>query len=1105
MTLIKSDGSRAPSAFLCAVLAALMTLTLIPVSVLSQTKQAYAAVDIPSIGDTFYGDCYIENEWRVGDTTHFNVSKFSGELAGCKNVDNYYCADPSAAAPSYVWSTYVARVVAVDLDAGYVEYYVYITPPGATDGVSRDPATGWLYGYQHVAANVRVAKDFGGFIELYKTSANTSVSQGNSCYSFEGGVFNVYSEGGAHVATLTTNKDGYAKTTDRLKFGWYNVVEVKAPKGYALDTSDHWVQITSANSGAATVRVADLPQGNPIQVAVKKLDADTLTSKPQGDTTLAGANFKIDYYAGYYKTEAEAMASGTPARTWTVKSDEKGEAYLSESYLLSGSSALYRNSQGEVIIPLGTVVIKETKAPADYLLPVPVPVEVMQVTSNSKVETVTTYNAPKIADKVKRGDIAITKAYDDTPEEDTGTMVPEANIVFDFFGSHQFVGESPISGVKPAFSLTTNEYGRADTSKMYIIKNADGTYSERPRTSDDAGALPHDTYLMVQRTTIEGYEKLDPMIIYVSENGKTYDYLLQNGTIQTPLKVVKVDSETGEVVPYPASWQIIDCVTGKPVSMTTYYPAVETFDVFTSDPQGRLTLPEKLPWGEYELKEVLAPADEGTGYLLNPVNVKFKTEDGYNWDNPLTVTFADAPAKGRIEIVKTDAYTGEPVEKATYVVQAVGDIYTLDGTLRVSDGEIVTTITTDEMGYAATDELYLGRYDVIEAISPEGFALDTKRWGITLEYADQTVPVVTEVLEVSDTPTTLEIEKIDSLTGEPMAEVEFRVVADEGEYDQTVITGDDGRAQLSYIPHGSYTVTEIATPFGYVASDESYQFVVDDQGLVEGGAVYSITIENTPIQVKVSKIDIASTEELPGCEMEIYLADEAGEATGEPLYAWTTTSQPYEIIGGFEPGSYILRETLAATGYVITDDILFEVANTGEIQLIVMEDDFTKVNVSKRDSSTDKELPGAHLVVYTADENGARSGDPLYEWVTGDEPFLLNRLEPGDYALVENSAPVGYELAEDITFAVKETSEVQIVVMYDKPTPETPDAGKGYDKTGFDPTPLMVLAVLLAAGGMLGLGIGLKRHYRRTHPQEEKEMIIPRGEDISGDDDLFQD
>lgn len=1089
------------------LLAALIALTLIPASALLAPDEAYG-VEIPNVGDTYYGSCYIEDTWYVGDESHFNVSSFSGELAGCWATGSWKCANPSAAAPTYVGATYVATVSAVNVSEGWVEYYIYITPPGATNGIDRDPATGWLYGYQHVDGHARVAKDFGGYIELFKTSANPSISDGNACYSFEGGVFYVYDSNGTHVSTMTTNKDGWAKTTDRLSFGWYNVKEVTPPKGYALDTSDHWVEITAANDATVQLHVTDYPQGDPAMVAVGKIDKDTTSALPQGDTSLAGAEFSVQYFDGYYKTEAEAMASGTPTRTWVLKTDENGEARLRDSYLVSGSDALYKNSYGDATIPLGTVVVKETKAPKDYVLPNPVPVSVQQVTSDGVLENVTTYNTPKITDVVKRGDIAITKAYDDSPDEDTGTMVPEADITFDFYASHQFSGTTPKDDVKPAFSLVTDENGYADTSAIYIIENEDGTYKERPRKSDDAGALPHDTYLMVQRTAIDGYERLDPMLIYVDENGKTYNYLLQNGTIRTPLKVVKVDSETGEVVPYPASWQIIDVKTGAPISMTTYYPVVETFDVFTSDAQGRLTLPEKLPSGDYELQEVLAPADNGTGYLINPVNVAFSTQDGYDWDTPLTITFADAPAKGRIEIMKTDEYTGVAVPAATYVIQAIGDIYTLDGTLRAKDGEIVDTITTDETGYAASKELYLGRYDVVEAISPEGFALDTTRHGVTLEYADQTIPVVTHLLELIETPTTLKLAKIDSLTGEPMADVSFLVVNEDAEFEEVLVTDEQGLADASYLPHGAYSMTEIETPFGYASNPEIYSFEIDDQGLIEGKAIYTIEVENQPIQVKISKVDVTSAEELPGCQLEIYAADEEGNAVDEALYSWESGDTAYEIIGGLEPGDYILRETYPAPGYVTAEEILFTVEDDGEIQTVLMIDDFTKVEISKRDITTQDELPGALLEIYEVDEDGNKTDEPIHSWTSTDEPHLIEYLEVGDYILHEDTAPLGYELAQDIEFSVEDTGEVQTVVMYDEltpGTPGTPDGGKGYDKTGFDATPLIVLGLILLAGGMLGLGIAYKRHHRRVLEQDEAgEFDIPRGEDISEDDEFFK-
>lgn len=1088
------------------LLAALVALTLIPASAFLAPEEAYG-VEIPNVGDTYYGSCYIEDTWYVGSVSHFNVSNFSGELAGCWATGSWQCANPSAAAPTYVGATYAATVSAVNVSEGWVEYYIYITPPGATNGVDRDPATGWLYGYQHVDGYARVAKEFGGYIELFKSSANPSISDGNDCYSFQGGVFNVYDSDGKHVATMTTNKDGWAKTTDRLSFGWYNVKEITPPPGYALDVSDHWVEITAANDATVGLRVADYPQGDPAMVAVGKIDADTTSKLPQGDTSLAGAEFSVQYFDGYYTSEAEAMASGTPTRTWMLKTDENGEARLRDSYLVAGSDALYKNSYGDATIPLGTVVVKETTAPKDYVLPTPVPVSVQQITSNNVLENVTTYNTPKIADTVKRGDIAITKAYDDSPDEDTGTMVPEKDITFDFYASHQFEGTTPKEGVKPAFSLTTDESGYADTSSKYIIENENGSYTERPRTSNDAGALPHDTYLMVQRTSIEGYEKIDPLLIYVDENNKTYNYLLQNGTIRTPLKVVKVDNETGEVVPYPASWQIIDAETGEPVSMTTYYPVVETFDTFTSDSQSRLTLPEKLPWGDYELKEVRAPADSGTGYLLNPVNVAFSTEDGYDWDNPLTITFADAPAKGRIEIMKADEYTGDAVAQATYVIQAVGDVFTLDGTLRAKDGEIVDTITTDEQGFASSKELYLGRYDVVEAISPEGFALDTKRHGVTLEYADQTVPVVVEVLELIETPTTLKLTKIDALTGEPMADVSFLVVSDDGEFEETLTTDEHGFADASYLPHGSYSMTEIETPFGYVSNPQVYSFEIDDQGLIEGKAIYAVEVENAPIQVKVSKVDVTTAEELPGCFLEIYATDEDGNATGEALYAWESTDLAYEIIGGFMPGDYILRETYPAPGYVTAEEVQFTVEDDGEIQTVLMIDDFTKVEISKKDITTQDELPGAKLEIYEVNEEGNKAEKPLHSWTSTDEPYFIERMEVGDYILHEDTAPLGYELAQDIEFSVDDTGEVQAIVMYDELTPEipdTPDSGKGYDKTGFDATPLIVLGVILFAGGMLGLGIAHKRRHRQMLEQEEAgEFEIPRGEDISDGDELL--
>jgi hypothetical protein len=146
---------------------------------------------------------------------------------------------------------------------------------------------------------------------------------------------------------------------------------------------------------------------------------------------------------------------------------------------------------------------------------------VRQITATGFVEDVRTYNAPVIPDAVVRGDVAIIKVYDPTPGDDTGEMAPEEGITFDFYGSHQFMGSKPNAGARPAFSITTDAKGHADTTALYVIENADGSYSERPRKETDTGGIPYGTYLMVQRSAPAGFEKVAPVLVSVLEDGRT--------------------------------------------------------------------------------------------------------------------------------------------------------------------------------------------------------------------------------------------------------------------------------------------------------------------------------------------------------------------------------------------------------------------------------------------------------------------------------------------------------------------------------------------------------------------------------------------------------
>jgi uncharacterized surface anchored protein len=943
-------------------------------------------------------------------------------------------------------------------------------------------------------ANVSLSDEPLGWLELVKASSNPQMTDDNACYTLAGALYGVYGSSSnantdtSRITTLTTDEAGYAISPQMVELGTYYVKELKAPAGYSLDTT---IYAVTHRSAVTRVNAVDRPQSDPEAMWVGKVDADTTADMPQGSATLEGAIYTIRYYDGYYSSVGEAEATGLPTRIWQVRTDANGKAMLRESYLVAGSDTLYTNSYGDAVIPLGTVIIQETTAPAGYLLPDPPEINIQQVTSNNLLESVTTYNTPILTELIVRGDVAITKVYDPTPESDTGELVGEEGIVFDFYGSAQYSGTILNAGASPAFSLVTDRDGHSDTAGIYVIENPDGSYTQRERRSSDHGGLPIDTYLMIQRNAPAGFEVVEPMLVNVSTDGQTLSYILQNGTIQTAIRIVKTDSETGRQVPYPASWQIIDSQTGKPVSMTIHYPTEQTFDVFISDAQGRLVLPELLPWGSYELKEITAPQANGTGYLLNPATVPFATEAGHDWDDPLEIVFSDAPAKGKIEIVKHDGgSSGGLVEGATYNILAVGDIYTLDGTLRYFDGEVVDTITTDADGYALSRELYLGRYNVIEAVSPEGWALDTTYHSVTLEYADQTTQVVVGHVEVSDMPTTLLIEKVDASTSEPLANIGFAITNDDTAEAMIITTGADGMAGLEDLAHGDYTITEVKAPDGYVSSDIQLRFTIDDQGLIEGKALYQVVIENTPIQISVSKHDITTSEELPGCELEIYRADEDGKPTGEALYSWVSTDEPH-IIMGIATGTYVLHESYPAEGYATAQDVVFEVEDTGVIQPVVMEDEVLRVQISKQDITTEAELPGAKMAIYAADADSRRTGEPLYEWTSTDDPYLIERIAQGDYILHENLAPTGYDLAQDIAFTITDTGEVQTVVMYDEGTPKIPDKptpGGGYDKTGYDLLPLSVIAAIFICGGIVGTVFGIRNLRRKEVKATEEEI-----------------
>lgn len=459
-----------------------------------------AEYDVP---ETASGRCYIGATWSV-HPAQFSVSGFTGELEGCSGTGS--CSLPSAAAPSYTWADYKATLKSIDVSAGIVTYDVTITPPGAASPDGPRNSLG-LIGYQTVYFQAKVQKNFGGYLGVHKVSENPSLSQDNATYSLEGALFGVYDKNGNRVAQLITDKDGNSSRSPLLPVGTYTLKEERAPEGFAVAT-DKSVPI---HSGSVTQSsVSNIPQSCLIDLVLQKVDAETSKASPLGSATLKDAQFQISYYDRYLvvpylmENALNAIAHGqdvqssrlsipsswgNPQRTWIFKTDAEGKLMFSKEYLVEGDE-FYYDHEGAIALPLGTIEIKEIKAPEGYLLlEEPLVISLQEQGSEPHIEKWQSITTPE---QVKRGDFSFTKTRE-------GSMERLANIPFRI--TSNTTGESHI--------LITDENGMASTESSWAAhshntnqaaSSEDGIWfgtdslGNTASVNDELGALPYDTY-----------------------------------------------------------------------------------------------------------------------------------------------------------------------------------------------------------------------------------------------------------------------------------------------------------------------------------------------------------------------------------------------------------------------------------------------------------------------------------------------------------------------------------------------------------------------------------------------------------------------------------
>ena len=432
-----------------------------------------------------------------------------------------------------------------------------------------------------------------------------------------------------------------------------------------------------------------------------------------------------------------------------------------------------------------------------------------------------------------------------------------------------------------------------------------------------------------------------------------------------------------------------------------------------------------------------------------------------------TLKFYNDREKAKVGVYKVDRETGKYLAGSVFNLYTADDIYDADGRLVFAAGELVATSPeTNADGYtyftcdipirgeqygssthkdAATNS---GQYIVKEICAPLGYYVNEEPMEVTFTYDGQAVQVLESTC--TDKPTEMWVSKRDLTNDEELPGATLSIKDSDGNIVESWVSTDTPHRVMGLHLGDAYTLTETRPADGYALADEItfrlLQKVDEDGSNLQEAEVYYLTkksllfwtwddwkllddatviMRDDTIKAEFSKKDLTTMEELPSAELTITDKD------GKEIDRWVSTDKPH-YIEKLPAGDYTLTEVKAPDGYAFAESVPFTVLPTGEVQRFEMLDDVIKMEISKVDITTNKELPGAELILTNKD------GKVVEHWTSTDKPHYIEKLPAGEYTLTEVTAPAGYEIAEDIPFTVLPTGEVQRVVMKDAPIPEQP-------------------------------------------------------------------
>ena len=578
--------------------------------------------------------------------------------------------------------------------------------------------------------------------------------------------------------------------------------------------------------------------------------------------------------------------------------------------------------------------IRELESSEGYL----VNDEVYKVGADPKLYEVE-YNttANNVVEQVKKGKIAIIKHSDDGS---TQIETPEKGAEFQVY-------------LKSAGSFVNADKDEKDT----IICDEDGFASTK--------LMPYGVYTVHQTKGWKGREKIKDFDVFIDTDMKEYKFLINNSNFESYLKVVKLDKENNKQIAYEgAGFEIYDSNNHR-ISMQFTYPEVTEIHTFYTNSEGYLITPEKLPYGDYTLKEVQAPY----GYVLDSTPISFSITQGNSSTDTgvmvVKVKAKDMSQKGVIEITKTGEifksvienegiytpiYENSNLANAVFEIYAAEDITTLDGTIRYQQGEKVDEITTNSKGIEKSKELYLGKYTVIEKTAPNGYVNSNEQYDIELTYAGQDIKVTSTALSVFNERQKVSVSLLKELSkderfklgmNDEILSVQFGIYADEDitAADETVIPKDalitygncDENGNLTFncnLPIGfKWYAKEIATDSHYILSDTRYTFDTEYKGqnvetikidLNSGQKIENNLIYGT---IKGLKIDRETERAIKGALFGLFKSDTTEYTEDNAILTAESDENGIFVFDNIPFGDWLVKEIKSAENYLPSDDI----------------------------------------------------------------------------------------------------------------------------------------------------------------------------------------